>query len=160
MDAKLKTGQWTDGEEKISELFVLAQLDIWTSIATALALPSQAVPGMGRSELAEYVKREQAVYENFSRGGVMVLIYQDTEHGGSGAAEVGAVCAVIARAIIERIEELSQLGVAAGSDAEELAQLRENKQLCSSVLQLYQDAVSIKSIFDDVSHSSPVLKLW
>ena len=156
----MKTGQWTDGEEKIAELFVLAQLDIWTSIATALALPSQAGPVMDRTKLAEYVKREQAVYENFSRGGVMVLIHQDTEHGGSGAAEVGAVCAGIARAIIERIEELAQLGVAAGSDAEELAQLRGCKQLCSGVLQLYQDAVSIKSVFDNVSHSSPVFALW
>ena len=149
MDAKLKTGQWTDGEEKISELFVLAQLDIWTSIATALALPSQAVPGMNRSKLAEYVKEEQDDYAEFAQGAVKNRLRQDREMQQGGMGAVATVCAAIERAIVDRIEELKTTG----SSDEELVQFQECKQMCGSVLQLYQDAVSIKIFFDDVRHT-------
>ena len=150
MDAKLKTGQWRDGEEKIMELFVLAQLDIWNSIETALALSDAVPPAMDRHKLVEYVKEEQAVYADFAQPGVKVLIYQDREMGKGGMEAVTAVCAAIERAIQLRIEELGQLVAPAGNSAEELAQLRQCKQLCSSVLQLYHEAAAIKSLFDEV----------
>ena len=149
----MKTGQWRDGEEKIMELFVLVQLDIWTSIETALALSDAVPPAMDRHKLVEYVKEEQAVYADFAQPGVKVLIYQDREMGKGGMEAVTAVCADLERAIQLRIDELGQLVASAGNSAEELTQLRECKQLCGSVLQLYQDAVDIKSFFDDVRHN-------
>jgi hypothetical protein len=66
---------------------------------------------------------------------------------------VATVCAAIERAIRGRIEELGLLVNTAGSSGEELAQFQECKQMCGSVLQLYQDAVSIKIFFDDVRHT-------
>ena len=145
----MKTGQWTDGEEKIAELFVLAQLDIWTSLATALALPSQTVPGMGRSELAVYVKEEQDAYAEFAQRAVKILLRQDREMQQGGMEAVATVCAAVERAIRGRIEELKTTG----SSDEELVQFQECRQMCGSVLQLYQDAVSVKIFFDDVRHT-------
>ena len=66
---------------------------------------------------------------------------------GAGRPEATAA---IERAICGRIEELGQLVAPAGNSAEELAQLRECKQLCGSVLQLYHEAAAIKSLFDEV----------
>ena len=132
---------------------MLAQLDIWTSIATTLALPSQTVPGMGRSELAVYVKEEQDAYAEFAQRAVKILLRQDREMQQGGMEAVATVCAAIERAIRGRIEELGLLVNTAGSSDEELAQFQECKQMCGSVLQLYQDAVSIKIFFDDVRHT-------
>jgi hypothetical protein len=53
------------------------QLDIWASLASALALPSAALPKMDRSALAAYVKKEQDTYANFARGAVNKMLHDD-----------------------------------------------------------------------------------
>ena len=53
------------------------QLDIWASLASALALPSVALPEMDRSALAAYVKEEQDTYASFAREAVKKKVRDD-----------------------------------------------------------------------------------
>ena len=147
VDAKLKKGeQWAEGEEIIERLFELVQLDIWASLASALALSSDALsPAMSHSELAEYVKEEQDTYASFVKQGIQLLLREDRELQQGGRDAVAAVCNEIEQQLRDSIVSfLADTGV-------ETTRLEGCRQVSDSLLQLYQDAVAAKAIFDAVS---------
>ena len=149
MDAMLKKGgPWQIDEENVTRLFELVQLDIWASLASALSLPIASLAEMGRSELAAYVKKEQDIYADFAQRGARVLIHQDMEFQLGGSEAVAAACAEIERNITKVMD---QLIASSQNTIEEVALLRECKQLSGSVLELYNAAFEIKGAFDNVN---------
>ena len=149
MDGRLKRGeQWAGGEETIERLFELVQLDIWASLASALALPSAALPDMDRSALAAYVKEEQDTYANFARGAVNKMLRDDREYQQGGSDAVKTLCQEVDEATAQLIAQL--LLASNGTNTEEIVQLRECKQLSGSVLELYHAAASLKDDFEKV----------
>ena len=130
------------------------QLDIWASLASALALPSAALPEMDRSALAAYVKEEQDVYADFAQRGAKVLLRQDRELQQGGSEAVAAVCAQIEQAFKEETELLLSSSTAAspgGSTAEEVARLRRCQQQSGSMLALYHAASTVIEAFENVT---------
>ena len=146
--------QWEGGQETIERLFELVQLDIWASLASALALPSAALPDMDRSALAAYVKEEQDTYADFAQRGAKDLLRQDRELQQGGSEAVAAVCAQIEQDFKEETELLLSSSTAAppgGSTAEEVVRLRRCQQQSGSMLELYQSASTIKEAFGNVT---------
>ena len=149
MDARLRRGeQLAEGEKTIKRLFELVQLDIWASLASALALPSAAIPERDRSSLAAYVKEEQDTYASFAREAVKKKVRDDREYQQGGSDAVKTLCQQIDGAIAQLIAQL--LLASNGTNTEELVQLRECKQLSGSVLELYHAAASLKDDFQKV----------
>ena len=129
------------------------QLDIWASLASALALPSAALPDMDRSALAAYVMEEQDVYADFAQRGTNVLLRQDRELQQGGSEAVAGVCAQIEQAFKEETELLASSTAASpgGSTAEEVARLRRCEQQSGNIPELYQAASTIKKAFENVT---------
>ena len=132
------------------------QLDIWAALASALALPSAALPDMNRSALTAYVKEEQDIYADFAQRGAKVLLRQDRELQQGGSEAVAAVCAQIEQAFKEETAELllsasSTAASPGGSTAEEVARLRRWQQQSGSMLGLYHAASTIIEAFENVT---------
>ena len=134
------------------------QLDIWASLASALALPSASLsPAMSHSQLAEYVKEEQDTYASFVKQGIQLLLREDRELQQGGRDAVAAVCNEIQQQLRDSI--VSFLADADDVRGVETTRLEGCRQMSDSLLQLYQDAVAAKAIFDAVGKPSPLFYL-
>ena len=130
---QLRKGPWDDAaKETGQQLFILAQLDIWTSISNALQLPSSKEPDFDRVALQREVDEEQKVYGDHVKSAVNILIRQDR----AGFALLTASLADLERAV---------KAVFPSKPPQLVADV-----VVADVVSLYQHANAIKQNFDQV----------